>query len=243
MENAGTDFQLSVAGSSFLVRYRSVNFQICCWHQLANLGRDARDVRLATLFSGKTIIFGPANGYSMGEQATQFENMRDLLVGAYPTIAQENVNRRFLPVSADQLAPLKMLDVKKVIAQFFIGFPSQALGYDLHDAGDRLSNLRTRWIKLLVEPAPTAIQFEPNRDYYRTTTPLDENNLDPDGLSGSPIYSVYLDNADQCCVCITGMITHVSRSGVLAVYDADVIRRLLDTIVPLPREVKHASFS
>jgi hypothetical protein len=217
-----------------LVNYRGKNFQISTQHQLQNLSRRASDIRLVAIVDGKHILFNATNGYTVGPQPAALANMQDVLVSRYPTIAQPHINRRFLRLEAEQFRPLHSLNAKRVIAHFFIGFPLQAVGYDLKDSGDALSNLRTRWVKLLVEPAPDAIQFVPNRLYFRTGTPLEEMGLDPDGISGSPIFCIYQDEEDQCRVCIGGMITHASKSGALAVYDPEPIRLLLDGIVVRP---------
>jgi hypothetical protein len=243
LENATDEFQLSVAGSSFLINYRRTNLQICCLHQITNLGRKPNDVRLVHFINGKQIIFPPVNGYTLGEQPDAFANMRDLLISRYPIFDEDHVSRRFLQVDESQLGALKQHPVKRVVASFFLGFPSQILGYDLSDDGSKLEHLHARWVRMLIEPAPDALQFVPNRTYFRTKTALDSVGLDPDGISGSPIFTVFEDESGERHLLIEGMITDASVSGILAVYDAEPMRKLLDEIVMKPPARERASFS
>jgi hypothetical protein len=66
--------------------------------------------------------------------------------------------------------------------------------------------------------------------------------LDPDGISGSPVFTVFEDESGERHLLIEGMITDASLSGVLAVYDAEPMRRLLDKIVMKPPARERASF-
>lgn len=231
LENAMKAHQVSVAGSSFLLRYRNELLQVACFHQLLNVGRKAQDVRLSRTDGTNTYLLSPSNGYTPQEFPAEFENMRDLFVSRYQTNQDDLVRSRFLAVDRDSFRSIDDLDPKRIFGYIFIGFPTQAVVYDLKPDGEALAHLRSRWIMMLAEPTSDAIQFVPNRLYFRTVDAFKEVGLDPDGISGSPMFCLYQDRGDQCRVAVSGMITNASESGVIAVYHPDPLRRMLDGIV------------
>lgn len=226
VENDDKSYPLTVAGSSVLLRYRRQLVQLMCAHQLENTGRDPSEIRLADSASTPMVV-PPVTAHTLEDQIPELANMQDLVAATYELSDFPALASHFLLMTDDQFTSALPPYIKRSFAYFFVGFPRQAIGYDLSPEEDRLAHLRSKWIKVHVEPIEKEYQAIPNRQHYRCLDPLDEMGIEPDGISGSPVFHIYQTRDDQCRIGFCGLITHANDKGVCAVYESEQILRFL----------------
>lgn len=229
LDNKSEEHPLAVAGSSFLMKYRGRFIQICCRHQVANFKRDPGEVRLVD-YGDKPMMIPPRRASGMGKQVASMQNMQDLIALQYELPPEVSIRRRFMTMSPGQFTAIPPANAKQVFAYYFIGFPSQAVGYEISFVDGKLEHLKNRWIRLMLEPDETTLRLVPNRVYMKSRDSFDSIQIDPDGISGSPVFVVYQTPDDQCHLGFCGTITDANKSGVVAVYDARPMQLFLDML-------------
>jgi hypothetical protein len=228
-DNKDKDHPLAVAGSSFLFTYRGRFIQVSSRHQITNLGRDPGDVRLVD-YGQKPLIIPPRKASGMGNQVRALNNMQDLLAFQYELPADATIRHRFLNIAPSQFVSVPPAGAKQIFAYYFIGFPSQAVGYEISSESGALEHLKNRWIRLLLEPDTTTLRLVPNRLYMKSLDSFESMKIDPDGISGAPVFVVYQTHDDQCRFAFCGIITDANKNGVVAVYDAQPMQLFLDLL-------------
>jgi hypothetical protein len=225
--NSSKEFPLSVAGSSFLISYRGRLIQLSTNHQLLNLDRQAQEIRLIETFPDRVIV-PPIAASTPGVQIPELNNMGDLVFCQYRLQNGSSLARRFLKVWPEQFVPVPPPNLHNEFVYFFIGFPNQAVGYDTSVDGQALEHLRSRWIRLHLSPVTKSEFAIPNRIHFESLDAFTDVNIEPDGISGSPVFVVYQTTDRVCHIGFCGIITHANANGNCAVYDARAIKMILD---------------
>ncbi len=114
----------------------------------------------------------------------------------------------------------------ELMAHFVIGYPGQGLGYVLSESGNALARLDTRWATVSLVANDGTMEALSHRRYLKS----EKMNLNPEGLSGAPVFSLYRN--EECChLALSGIVTHASKAGLFAIYPAEAIQEMLNDIV------------
>ena len=122
---------------------------------------------------------------------------------------------------------------EQIKAIFAIGFPTEARDSETTFDDDDMPvgfNMTVRWVRFyleLAEPAP--MDTENHRALVRHRT-FQQGLTSPDGLSGAPVFFVYMDEGLNARVGFAGMITQ-SNGIRFALYEAETIRPVLDRYI------------
>src|SRR5690606_14773051 len=97
---------------------------------------------------------------------------------------------------------LETVTAEAVKAIFLIGFPSELTEVDIGDWNEERSEvpmtMKLRWVKLYLQRAATLRPLDPdNRILLEPHTATASTLKDPDGLSGAPVFFVWLDGEKQ----------------------------------------------
>lgn len=91
--------------------------------------------------------------------------------------------------------------------------------------------MKLRWVKLYLQRASNRRPLDPeNRIVLEPHTEAPTTLKDPDGLSGAPVFFVWLDEEKQAHLGLAGVLTD-ARSDRFAVYSAVHIRSALEQCV------------
>jgi len=118
-----------------------------------------------------------------------------------------------------------------VFAYFTIAFPLSAVGYELHNTTSALAHLRSRYVRIYLEPNEKWLRVISRRHYFKSLDRLDEMGIEPDGFSGAPVFAIYQTKDMQCHFGLCGFITDANAEGVCAVYPATDLLAALNGIL------------
>lgn len=138
---------------------------------------------------------------------------------------------RFLKIEASQFVGVPPKGTEKVFAYFTIAFPHQAVGYEMNNDESALAHLKSRYVKIYLEPKENWLKIIGNRHYFKSLDQLNEMNVDPDGFSGAPVFVVYQTKDLQCHFGLCGFVTDANKEGVMAVYLAEFLLPALNKIL------------
>ena len=218
-QNLSKDYPMSTGGSSFLFRFRGRYFQIATQHQISNLNRDPKEVRIALPQDLETLLLSPWKSYSrsglpIGDPESDFR------LWEYETSLDTRFSNNFFGVREDHFTSIPPKNAHHVIVYYTVAFPSIAQKVELDEFELRSIRFRTNWAKVQIEQDPDALELLDGRTYMRCLDPLSEMGLSADGFSGAPVFSIYQTPDLQCNFSLCGLITHGSDDGRLAVFPA-----------------------
>ena len=228
-------FDMSKAGSAFLVRYRGRNLALCTRHQLGRgLGATRPEQFTVTLFEpgGTKVGLSPNVVSHVHMEHAEHSNLEDLLLLEYEnTRGTRNLRGMFLEL--DMAQTLETVDPASIKAIFAVGYPT-AFG-DVDVKCDEEGNItgmdmELRWVKLYLAADKSAPFDTENRRAMIQDPKADQETVDPDGMSGAPVLFVWLDPSSQAHLGFAGMITH-ARDRRYMIYDGAVLRRVVDRYV------------
>ena len=118
----------------------------------------------------------------------------------------------------------------KVVYSFLIGFPSESVITELDPSDEMtISEYKLRWIRQDLEPDERQPLDPENRNIFIKHHQSSRRSVEPDGLSGSPVFSIVQDSANDCHLRFDGIVTH-AKGDRFAVYPSQRIREALITI-------------
>lgn len=206
-------FEMSKVGSAFLVRYR---------------GATRPEQFTVTLIEpdGTRVGLSPNVVSKVRMEHAEHSNLEDVLLLEYEnTRGARNLRRLFLEL--DLARTLETVDPASVKAIFAVGYPT-AFG-DVIIKRDEESNvtgmdMELRWVKLYLVPDGPALLDAENRRAMVQDPNYDQETIDPDGMSGAPVFFVWLDQSFQAHLVVrcqrkipTAVVTCPLRHRMLAV--------------------------
>ncbi|WP_157059015.1 hypothetical protein [Loktanella sp. 5RATIMAR09] len=223
-------------GTVFLLRYRSLNYAICTRHQFRN---DNAPGDLPDHFS---LLLGTKNlGHSPDDaqfvSAGGSDSLSDIFVATYRDERDGvDVTKHFGPFEliADHQS--------KCIRYFTVGLPTDQRSMDLQWDDETCSydtEHKLRYSFLYLEP----VVGEPMDLEHRIAMCLSgsskNHQIEPDGLSGSPVFGILQTEIETFSIVFVGFITHgrclskvtADRPQRFLVYPVEPIRKVLDAIV------------
>lgn len=234
--NDDNDNPVSIFGSSLLFFHGGRNIILLTKHQLDNSRRQPQEVSLiidAPRFVGDSsgkIAFLPDSAVFLPKQPNS-ENYRDIVLVEFPQKCDRyDVTPYFLNLNLEETANLSMVDEDKIITIFAVGYPTESVSYDPgYDESGESSGPEFVFGKhrLYFEMAKCSPFDKADRIHLRALMSNGISIMDPDGLSGAPVFFTYIDDGQQAHLGFAGIITDASKDGLFAVYGAGVIKDVI----------------
>lgn len=222
-------FEVRVFGTALMARYRNWNFALATAHQVdaARGAPPAESFVVVIDYDGKQLAVPPSAVYRPRVEEEEFRSLHDLAFFDYSKVAAG-----YRPRHLD-LSDLYWSDSTAVTPDysFVIGYPSRSMRIEFDPDDDtRLSEFAPRWIRQDLQaanPAPLDTEHRLIFVKHEQSTLL---SVDPDGLSGSPVFSIVQDLQQERHLRFDGIVTN-AREDRFAVFPSAFIRSMLDKIV------------
>ena len=219
-------WELRTFGTAFLCKYQDLALAITTGHQVGD-GRDKplseRFVVLASA-ADRTIAIPPATVHRPLVSDDEYNSLQDLCVFGFDDRVRKH------NIATLNLGSVRWSDDPELTFDysFLIGYPTESFDADLSDEG-ACQRFVSRWIRQDLEPDGPALLDVENRDIFVKHSQSTRLSINPDGLSGSPVFSIVHDAASDRHLRFDGIVTN-ARGDRFAVYPSVHIRRLLDQI-------------
>jgi hypothetical protein len=228
-------FDVGPSGSSLFFRYRGHNFGVCTRHQFGTdivATKPEEFVLIIDGQDGRKVGVTPNNVTRVTFEHEGHQNLSDIFIAGFDDMrGDRDLRAHFLQI--DLSKTLSSVPAEQVRAIFAIGFPTSERDADLtYDEEDILTGIymKVRWIKLYLELADTELLDTQNRRPLIKHRTFEQELRNPDGLSGAPVFFIFLDASLQAHLGFAGMITH-SNGTRFMIYEAETIRLLLDRYI------------
>lgn len=231
------EFQLARAGTALLLRYRGRNLALCTRHQLGGGAAQTDPERFTVTLTeagGARLGLGPDVVTRVRMDHPAHGNLEDVLVLEYRN-ERNGRDIRGLFLDLDVGRNLETIDHGSVKAMFAIGYPTAFTDVDFvaDEEGNPVAlDMTLRWVKLYLALAAPAPMDTENRRPMVQDPNADQETIEPDGMSGAPVFFVCLDRG-VACLGFGGIVTE-ARERRYMVYDGDLLRRILDQYVDGP---------
>jgi hypothetical protein len=222
-------FELRVFGSALMANYRGWNFALTTAHQVdANRGAPSRETFVVVAeHAGKLLAVPPSFVHWPRAEEEDSKSLADIVFFDYDQVATDR------KLSHLNLTSMFWSDADEVVPDysFVIGYPSNSarIELDLEDES-KLSEFTMRWIRQDLEKSGAAPMDPENRLMFVKHERSTRLSIDPDGLNGSPVFSIVHDRIKERHLKFEGVVTE-ARGDRFAVLPSATIRPVLDAIV------------
>lgn len=225
--NEGSSYELSFPGSAFAVRIGCKNYLFATLHQLGK-GAGARSPGEIVVLDGRVTPIPAITG-----REVSFEKNLDFFTLEFP---EESNGRDLAPLFCrfelgDIFDAPELTPGMKVLSYFAIGFPSGHQDYfvewDENTETGSLSSATSRWTTIWLKHVDRNVFDREYLQPYQMTEEAAVALGDPDGLSGSPVFLLYQDQAAQVHMWIAGMIQWANKAGRVNALPSFYIREAL----------------
>lgn len=224
-------FDLTAPGTAFLFRYRNRNFGICTGHQLGT-GNNVVKPEQFTLLADDNLGISPnqVGRVKMGDP--KHKNLEDIFIAEY---AHQRGEHDMRPLFIDLDLEINLQNVRPELVQavFTIGFPTCARDgdFELDDEGVPVKwMVKARWVKIYLRVDEAKQLDTENRIAMVLDERANQEPIDPDGMSGSPVFFIGKTDDHNAFLGFVGMITDAGN-GRYMIYDAAIIRQVLDAYI------------
>ncbi|TAY88106.1 hypothetical protein [Rhizobium leguminosarum] len=220
-------WELRTFGTALLCKYRDLYLAVATAHQTGDGGDKPAAEKFVVLAADgeRTLAIPPktVRWPRIGEE--QYVSLQDLCVFDFGERAREH---RFGTLD---LKSIKWSDDAGLTVDysFLIGYPTASSDAEINEEG-AFQRFVNKWIRQDLQPdAPKLMDVE-NRSMFVKHVRSTRSSVVPDGLSGSPVFSIVRDAASDRYLRFDGIVTdaHADR---FAVYPSVHIRDFLDVIV------------
>lgn len=222
------NWELQFFGSSFLAKYRGWHFGIATAHQTstAHGAPDASKYVVLKEFGGKTLAIPPSNLHIPSVEREGDSSLNDLIFFDFGA-----VEAQYRASHLDLTNILWSDDVSPADYSFLIGYPTSSTVITLNpDDYSALGSFTARWVRQDLQATnPQALDPE-HRNIFIKHEHSTRLSIDPDGLSGSPVFSIVKAATSERFVRFEGIITN-ARGDRFAVYPSVYVRDMLEDIV------------
>jgi hypothetical protein len=222
-------FELRFFGTALMARYRNWNFALSTAHQVdAASGAPTPESFVVVIdHNGKRLAVPPSSVHLPRIPEEEYRSLRDLAFFDYSTIRAE---LRSPHLDLSDLFWSNTADVTPDYA-FVIGYPTGFMRIELDPDDDtRLSEFTARWIRQDLQAADREPMDTEHRLIFVKHERSTRLSIDPDGLSGSPVFSIVHDRHKERHLRFEGIVTN-AREDRFAVFPSALIRPMLDGIV------------
>ncbi len=220
-------YELRFFGSAFLGRYRGASVAISAAHQTdVSVGAPPAEKFVVVVKSaGQNLAIPPTNLHIPVVENPDHQSLRDLIFFAFGHEPARTVHL--------DLTEVLWSDAEHVAVDysFLIGYPTSSNIIELDpDDPTRLSNFTMRWIRQDLEAAGPQLLDTEHRNIFVKHKRSTRDSVDPDGLSGSPVFSIVRRGLRERFLRFDGIVTNANGDR-FAVYPSVFIRDMLDHIV------------
>lgn len=222
-------FELQNVGTAFMGTYKNWRFAVTTAHQASGLNGAPLAEKFVVVAGadGKRLAVPPRAVHKAKIEDPERQSMADLIFYDY-TRPRVDAAPQHLDLSrvrwSDEVGAAPDYS-------FLIGFPSQSARITLEDSDDpRLLEFAMRWIRQDLQPAERRPLDPEERDIFVKHAKSTRLTVDPDGLSGSPVFSIVPGAGGQRYLRFDGIVTNANADR-FGVYPSGTIRDLLDSIV------------
>lgn len=224
-----SDFDLSALGTAFLFRYRGRNFGVCTAHQL---DKSVNQEDFTVLVDGGKKGISPNRISKVRMDNAHHANLEDLFIAEYDNI-RDGRDVRGMFLSIDLGVNLQSVPQDQVLVAFAIGYPTFAREADMvfDDDGIMTSwSPLSKWVKLYLKVDKPALLDTENRIPMIQDDRADQQTIEPDGMSGSPVFFIGKTPDNDAYFGFAGMIT-TARDRRYMVYDGAILKSVIDRCI------------
>lgn len=220
-------FELQKVGTVFMGRYREWSFGLMTAHQGSgsNGAPSAQKFVVVVEDVEKRLAVPPSTIHKPKFEGPEHQSLEDLIFLDY--------SRTSRSLNHLDLSQAFWSDAEGISTDysFLVGFPTRSMVIELDPDGElRLEKFAPRWIRQDLEQAdPEPLDTE-KRDIFVKHHESTRLSIDPDGLSGAPVFSIVCDTRKERHLRFDGIVTN-ARGDRFAVYPSAFIRQVLDSIV------------
>lgn len=231
-------FDISPVGSALLFRYRGCNLAICTRHQIGHALSAHSDEKFFVIFEelgGSKVGLSPIAVSRVHMEHAEHMNLEDILVFEYED-ERDDRNLRGLFLELDITRTLDTVEPTSIKAIFAIGYPTAFSDMNLEcDEDQNITAVNTdlRWVKLYLTQDNPALLDTENRRVMIQDPRAEQETIEPDGMSGAPVFFVWLDESSRAHLGFAGMITD-ARDRRYMIYDGSIIRQIVDRHIDDP---------
>jgi hypothetical protein len=221
------EWELRLFGTAALYRYRGLSIALTTRHQTGDGNQKPSPEKFVVLADGgdRTLAVPPKNIRRPIIEEKEYMSLQDLWIFDFEDRIDNN------RVDALNLEDVIWSDNKevKVDYSFLIGYPTDSQIINLNDEG-QLVGVINRWIRQDLQPDEPKLMDVENRSMFVKHERSNRMSIEPDGLSGSAVFSIVHDGASNRHLRFDGLVTD-ARGDRFAVYPSAHIRNFLDQIV------------
>jgi hypothetical protein len=220
-------WELRTFGTALLCRYQDLSLAIATSHQVGDGGDKPLSQKFVVLAStgDRTLSIPPATVRRplIGEE--EYSSLQDLCFFDFDERVRER-NIAMLDLNSVRWSDDPGLAVDY---SFLIGYPTKSFDADINDEG-ACEHFVNRWIRQDLQPDGPSLMDVENRDMFVKHPQSTRLSINPDGLSGSPVFSIVQDSVSDRHLRFDGIVTD-ARDDRFAVYPSVYIRHFMDQIV------------
>lgn len=232
-------WELQFFGSSFLGKYRDWHFGLATAHQ-TNTGKGAPEASKFVVVveaDGKRLAIPPSDLHVPRIEGDENQSLTDLIFFDYGVLDQ-----RYRANHLDLTKAYWSDDGGVNDYSFLIGFPTSSKTIKIDDDFTVLSEFTMRWIRQDLQRASTAPLDPEHRNIFVKHERSTRLSVEPDGLSGSPVFSIVSSPSSERYLKFEGIVTN-ARGDRFAVYPSVYIRDMLDDIISKAQAARSSQHS
>lgn len=225
--NDGSSYEVSIVGSATMIREAGTNYLIATKHQLGEPGHRREPTEVIVMVPEVTrsgmMVVTPSGSIDVSFDQSGMEFAEDLLILTFTRGPDRpEFNLRFVDING--FPSVRDADIRELVATFTIGYPSDAVSYNLHDDGSALSDINSKFSVLYLEGYDN-----PHREQFHFSLKVKEEvpvERVLDGYSGAPVFSIFLNSQGHAGIAFVGVVRN-GGNNTFQVYDGGQIRHMI----------------
>lgn len=224
-------FELRKFGTALICRYRGIELAITTLHQTDNNGVDkpkANNFVIITKDEINTVAVPPKLIHTPDIDDIEFKSLEDLQFFDYhdqfskKSISSLNLNTVYWSNDHHEGRDYS----------FVLGYPTESDDLELvndDEVGARVKEYVSKWIRQdLQVDTPKPLDTE-HRNMFIKHPDSNRISIDPDGLSGSPVFSI-IKKGNERHLLFEGIVTN-AKGDRFAIYPSLYIKQMLDKVI------------
>ncbi|MBA8904179.1 hypothetical protein [Phyllobacterium sp. P30BS-XVII] len=222
-------FELRFSGTAFMGRYRNFSFALTTAHQIQGGLNSPSATKFVVVAKSQNKQFAvpPFQIYGPNHHQESFRSLEDILLFEFKDVPND------YHIEYLDLCNLQWSDcsTQRGDYSFALGYPTKSVNIELNESDEsKLSKFTAKWVRLDLLPASPQLMDIENRNIFEKHHASTQISIDPDGLSGAPVFTIVSDSFGQRTLRFDGIITH-AKGDRFAIYPSECIRDFLDAIV------------
>lgn len=221
-------FELRYFGTALMGRYRNWRFAMATAHQMGDGDERPSFSSFVVVVedNGALQAVPPSSAHLVNVEEERDRSLEDLILLDY------NSSGTYGRISYLDLSSVYWSDSAEIATDysFLIGYPSGSVDINM-DTEDpsQLSKFVMRWVRQDLKPTRRQILEPENRNIFVKHEKSNRLSIRPDGLSGSPVFSIVHDQNKDRHLKFEGIITDAAGDR-FGVYPSAFIRGILDSV-------------